>query len=627
MQRNAKSFWAVTACLTLVPFLTAQVPGFTVTTVAGGGTPSPTEGDGGPARSATLFVPAGLAVDAAGNLYIADAAANVVRRVSPAGTITTFAGGGSSSQGLVGDGGPATSAVLRAPAGLATDAAGNLYIADSGNSRIRKVTPSGTITTVAGPGLSGVLGDGGLGINATLRGPTGVAVDGNGNLFIADLGNNRIRKVSVDGTIATIAGGAVAIDIGDGGKAVNAVLRNPSSVAVDAGGNVYISDYGHSRIRKVSPAGLITTFAGSGSNAYYGDGGPAGGSAISCPNTFLFMPQEGLAVDNSGNLYIADTGNGRLRMVSPDGTINTIGGNGSTDSIKGDNGPATATGLASVTSVAAAADGRVYVSEQLGYVRVLAPSATPGAAVPSLAQASTASAFGQFATAGAGSWIEIYGSYLSPNTRTWTNDDFNGFNAPTSLDGVSVTIGGQSAFVSYISPGQINVQVPINAGTGVQPMVVTTRAGKVPTVSIPVSGVQPGLLAPPSFVVGIRQYAVALLPDGSTYDLPTGAIPGVPSRLAKPGETITLYGIGFGTVTPSVPDGQIVQTANSLALPFHLFLNGVEAKVTYAGLAPGLVGLYQFNVLLPNNFFGGLASLTFTLGGIQGQQPLVLAAQ
>jgi uncharacterized protein (TIGR03437 family) len=231
-----------------------------------------------------------------------------------------------------------------------------------------------------------------------------------------------------------------------------------------------------------------------------------------------------------------------------------------------------------------------------------------------------------------GGYMEIYGSYLAPDSRSWETPDFNGINAPTSLDGTSVTIGGQPAFVSYISPAQINVNVPSTIGTGSQPLVITTANGKSTTQAVTVNAEQPSLLSPPTFNIAGVQYVVALFPDNVTYVLPTGAIPGVPSRAAQAGDTIILYGIGFGATTPNIPAGQIAQAANSLVLPVKAVFSACEfcaplqATVNYAGVAPGLVGLDQFNIVVPA-LTSGAASWTLSLGGSAGIASLAIAAQ
>ena len=245
--------------------------GYRIDTFAG----RPAFVDGGPAVEAELYNPAGVAVDGVGNLYIADARNNGIRKVDSTGTITTIAGTGES--GFSGDGGPAVEAELRRPYGVAVDSAGDVYIADVGNQRIRKIYSTGTITTIAGSGEYGFgfSGDGGPAVEAELRRPYGVAVDSAGNVYIADSIDHRIRKVDPTGTITTIAGTGEFGFSGDGGPAVEAELRSPYGVAVDSAGDVYIADVGNQRIRKVDSTGTITTIAGTGEFGFSGDGGPA----------------------------------------------------------------------------------------------------------------------------------------------------------------------------------------------------------------------------------------------------------------------------------------------------------------------------------------------------------------
>jgi uncharacterized protein (TIGR03437 family) len=239
----------------------------------------------------------------------------------------------------------------------------------------------------------------------------------------------------------------------------------------------------------------------------------------------------------------------------------------------------------------------------------------------------SASQFGDFAPIAPGTWIEIYGSNLAADTYTWTSADFQGVNAPTSLDQTSVTIGGKPAFVGYISPGQVNVQVPSGLLAGQQPLTVTTPSGSSVPYMVNVNATQPGLFAPRSFSVGGKQYVMAIFPDWATFALPSGAVSGLASRPAKPGDTITMWGIGFGPVIPDIPAGQIVQQNNTLAGALQIFIGGVPAQVQYSGLAPQAVGLYQFNVVVPNVTGSDTVPLTFTLGGVSGAQTLYVAVQ
>ena len=313
-----------------------------ITTVAGTGTGG-YAGDGGLSTSAKVFAPFGVAVDKAGNIYIADTGNNRVRKVSlPSYVITTVAGNGKNS--FCGDGGPATSACLNQPTGVALDSAGNLYIADNANSRVRKVDTSGKISTYAGNGSPTFCGDGQPATLACLHTPTGVAVDSKGNVYVADEYSCRVRKILASNhTITTVAGNGAIGSSGDGGPGIFAELGGPTGVAVDPAGNIYIADWGNHRVRQVNPSGTITTLAGNGTTMFCGDGGPAVSACLRAPY--------GVAVDGSGNVFIADSGNSRVRKVAASTKkITTVAGGGTAGI--GDNGPATKASLSSPYGVA-----------------------------------------------------------------------------------------------------------------------------------------------------------------------------------------------------------------------------------------------------------------------------------
>ena len=316
-------------------------------------------GDGGPATQGQLYCPSNVVVDASGNLYIADSDNNRIRKVDTNGIITTVAGNG--QWAYSGDGGPATGASVSVN-GVALDASGNLYIADDGNNRIRKVDTNGIITTIAGNGVRGYEGDGGPATEAKLYRPLSVAVDASGNLYIADDGNNCIRKVDTNGIITTIAGNGIEGYGGDDGPAILAQLRYPSGVTTDAFGNLYIADQGNHRIRLVKDIfipkdtfDIIITVAGNGIQGYSGDGGPATEAQVNDPS--------GVAVDASNNLYIADYFNNRIRKVDTNGIITTVAGNG-TEGYGGDSGLATKAELNNPSGVAIDVLGNLYIADK-----------------------------------------------------------------------------------------------------------------------------------------------------------------------------------------------------------------------------------------------------------------------
>ncbi len=310
-------------------------------------------GDGGSATSAEINNPHGIAVDNSGNLYIADLQNSCIRKVNTAGVISTVAGIGIA--GYSGDGGPATLAKLNMPFEVTVDNAGILYISDNMNSRIRKVDGSGIITTVAGNGINGYSGDGIAATASELYYPGGMVLDSAGNLFIADQFNNRIRKVSAStGIISTIGGTGIPGYSGDGGSALIATLYRPNYICLDHSGNVLLTDNHNHCIRKISSSGNITTVAGNGYGGYTGDG-------IAATSAELYYPG-GISSDASGNLFIADYYNNRIRMVNPAGIIYTIAGTGLAG-YSGDGGSATMAQLDNAVDVFTTTSGNIFLAD------------------------------------------------------------------------------------------------------------------------------------------------------------------------------------------------------------------------------------------------------------------------
>ncbi len=335
-----------------------------ITTIAGNGIAG-YSGDGGPALEASLNFPAGLTFDASGNLYIADRNNHRVRKVDPDGLITTVAGDGVADWG--GDNGPAVEAHLNYPSDVAVGPEGHLYISDRSNNRIRKVDADGIITTVAGLGIPDFGGDFGLARDALLKYPFGIHLDAEGNLYVADRGNNRVRKVDSRGIITTIAGDGMHSYGGDYGPAIQASLAYPTDVVTDEAGNLYIADRNNNRIRKVDPFGVITTFMGTGKTHYNGDNEIAA-------ETNLHLPFA-LALRDNRDLIVVDRSNFRVRTANiHDQAVRTVAGNGES-LFKGDGGPGRGATLGAPTGIGVDSRGNVIFSEKLHHrIRMVYPN-------------------------------------------------------------------------------------------------------------------------------------------------------------------------------------------------------------------------------------------------------------
>jgi sugar lactone lactonase YvrE len=391
------------------------------------------------ATTLPLLLPSATVFDAQGNLYFVETGNHVVRKVTPGGIITTVAGNG--VQGFSGDGGLATSAELDSPAGLALDSAGDLYIADSHNQRIREVVAAtGIIATIAGTGAAGFSGDGGVATAAQLNLPTALALDALGNLYVADTNNHRVRRIAAaTGIITTVAGNGVEAFAGDNGPATAASIDSPNGLALDAVGNLYIADTHNGRLRMVSAATrLISTIAGTGVvggnvQVFGGDNGAATAASLALPR--------GLAMDAAGNLYFADSANHRIRRISPAGAITTVAGQG-TETFAGDGAPAVSASLDSPRSVAVSPAGLLTLADSDNQrVRQLDALPAPGPEIHTIAGLGTTS---PGALSLNGPSVVAYGSGAVTATLTTSSTATGSVTFLDTSGGTQITLGTAS---------------------------------------------------------------------------------------------------------------------------------------------------------------------------------------
>jgi len=575
-----------------------------------------------PAWSQTITTVAGnsswsdiqnVAVDNQGNIYAPDAQKHVVYKVDRLGGTTVIAGTGVA--GYSGDGALANAAQLRIPDGVAIGSDGSVYISDYGNNRIRKIAPNGIITTFAGTGVAGFLGDGGQATAARIYNPSQIVMDQAGNLLFVDISNFRIRKITPAGVISTVAGtGRCPVLSGDNGPA-NSADSCPGWLAVGPDGSVYFTDdgdlryFGYSRIRKVAPNGVITTVAGGGTVGFSGDGGPA--------TAALFRGISGVAVDSGGNIFISDSANSRIRKVDTSGTVNTYAGTG-TNGASGDGGPAIKAQVSQPCGMVFDSENNLLFADRLNVkIRKISPPPIPAIRTGNAVLTS----FLGNAGFSSNTYVEIYGANFATTSRLWSGTDFNGANAPTSLDGVSVTVNGKPAFVYYISPSQININTPEDTAVGPVAVQVRTPLGLSNSVSVTRSRISPTLQSVSQFLIGGRQYVVALTPDFSRYIGRPGMIQGVNFGPARPGDTVSIYALGCGPTSPPTQAGVIAAQGASLSLPYQIKIGGVPATVTFAGAVGASIGLYQFNVVIPQ-VDSGDQPIELTIDGISNSQNL-----
>ncbi len=545
-----------------------------ISTVAGSGGAG-YGGDGGLATSGSLNTPTYVAKDAAGNLYIADVNNARIRKVSASGIITTFAGTG--TVGYSGDGGAATAANLRSPAGVAIDRSGNLYISDATDYRIRKVSTSGVITTFAGNGSTGFSGDGSAATAAKFSSPYGIAFDTSGNLFVADKGNNRIRKITSAGVISTVAGSGGSGYSGDGAAATAALIKAPINVATDRYGNVYIADQGNNRIRIISASGIINTFAGNGTAGYSGDGAAATAAMLNSPL--------GLAVDNSGNVYVGDVTNNRVRKIATSGTISTYAGTGSAG-YSGDGGAATSAQLYAPSGLAIDNAGSLYIADKTnGRIRKVAginhaPYFT-GGATQSFTVCENASAL-------------AINSYMSANdsdagqTETWSvsaaavHGTLAGFSATSTSTGGVVTPSGlaYTPTTGYSGMDSFKIQVSDGLTSALTTVIVTTNP-------LPVAGTISG----PSSVCEGAVISLSCTGTGGTWSATNGN-----ANVVAVG-AVTGITAGLDTIKYTVTN-----TCGSIAALYPITVNALPVVPSITGPATVVAGS---SVTLANTLAGG----------------------
>jgi uncharacterized protein (TIGR03437 family) len=567
-----------------------KIAGGNMTTVAGNGVMS-YGGDNGSALKAQMNLPQGVAVDAAGNIYVADTANHEVRKVDTKGNITAVIGNGSAGSG---------SNQLAGPQAVAVDAAGNVYIADTQNARIVKVTPGGSASTYAGNGTPGYGGDNGAATSAQIYTPTGVALDAKGNLYIADYQNHRIRKVTTDGAISTVAGNGNQGYAGDGGPATGALLNYPAGVAVDSGGNLYIADWGNYVIREVLPNGNISTIAGNHLPGYAGDGGLAIQARMSNPTD--------VAVDASGNVYFTDA-SARVREIFSSGFITTIAGNG-TAGYSGDGGVATAAQLNTPAGLAADSSGNLYVADSgNNAVRMLQPLAG-GLSISTIAS----SASGQTGLIAPGQLVSLFGSGMGPAGGVIAQPGAGIY--PTTASGTTVYFNGAAAPVLYTSANQVNVVVPFGLNPNSPAQVVVNYQGQISSAkTVPASAAAPGVFT----LNGSGSGAVLAVnvADNSVNDA---------NHPAKAGSSVLLYLTGTGQTNPGGTDGHLAAVPLPLVnFPVTATIGGQSVKPSYAGAAPGIVeGVTQVNLTIPSGLTAGQVPVQLAVGGANTQSGITI---
>ncbi len=563
---------------------------------AGSGLPFHYAGDGGPAINARFYQPRAIVRDAAGNLYVADTGNSRIRKIAPDLSVRTIAGWGGA--GFSGDGQAAVNAQLSAPAGVAVDAAGNVYIADTGNHRVRKIDASGTMMTIAGTGAPQYSGDGGLGVLAALNGPTGLALDAAGNLYIADTGNHAVRKLTPAGVISTVAGTGSRGFSGDGGDPASAQLDSPAAVAIDSNGNLLVADSGNHRIRRISPDSSL---------------GPGTITTIPDANAALWRTPSGLAVDSNGNFYVSDQDDQRIFRVEPNGRVTTVAGTGSAG-FSGESGSPLEIMLSGPQGLVADAAGNLYICDAgNNRIRKLTATAAAPAPVRSLTVVNAASfAPGPVAP---GEIVSLMGDGIG--SQQPLQIDMSSGAASTQLGGIQVLFNGIPAPILFAGPNQINAQAPygIAGVASVQIEVVAQGVTRAKT-SAAVSAASPAIF---TFGGGAGQ-AAALNEDGTLNS---------PANPAPRGSIVTLFATGEGVRIAPVAEGiPAPWPAPAPVLPVEVHVGDYAADIVYAGAAPGLIGVLQINARVPSGYApSGPLTVTLQVGSATSQSGVLVAVQ
>lgn len=615
--------------------------------------------------------PAGATVDSAGNFYITDEEPNFpsalaqLLKIEPDGTTSLIAGNG--PDGFSGDDGPATLAVLNMPQGVAVDAAGNIYIADHGNHRVRKIDTSGNINTIGGNGQAVFSGDHGLATAAGMD-PFDVAVDSAGDVFVVDQLNHRIREITPDDTITTVVGTGLPGYSGDGGPATGAQLKLPAGIALDSGGNMYIADEGNARVRRVTVGGLITTIAGNGTlTPIAGDGGPAIAAQLD---------PIGLAVDGASNVYVADSFNDRVRMLAPQiarpVSMSIVSGNDQsgtvgaslavplvlqiTDStgagIPGEvvnftvspDGAATVNPSPAITLNDGTVTAIVTLGGNAGSITITAQSyGVSNISFSLTAQASNSPSIATGGIVSAGlsnphvavlstnAIVSIFGANFAPAGTATQGSVVNG-QIETNVAGVCVEFATVRAPIFAVYPTQINVQVPSVAPGNVPVQVITgcdtPQAVASPPVSVPAQATAPEFFYFTQAEGGPNPIAAINAVTGG-YIGPAGLISGATFTPAKPGDYLELFATGFGTTNPSFAPGAIPSGTATVTSPVSIIFGGVTlepSQILYVGLSQ-FAGLYQVNIQVPAGLAGGNQPLAITVGGVASPASAYIAVQ